>query len=113
MRRWAIQLWSLKRGLKLSALGAALFLLRIVLKLRVLVRGSRRLKEFVLHLERWSPEVGCFNKGVAPKEVWVWDSCCTSGVERCSKGLGTVVEVLWPWMNTPLSWHGWSGLGSR
>ncbi|RVW95867.1 hypothetical protein CK203_025792 [Vitis vinifera] len=38
---------------------------------RVLVRGKRRLKENVLHLTRWNPEVGCFGQGVGIKEAWV------------------------------------------
>ena len=38
---------------------------------RVLVRGKRRIKEKLLHLERWSPEVGCFYKGANANEAWV------------------------------------------
>ena len=38
---------------------------------RVLARGSRRVKERVLHLVRWTPEAGCLGKGGCAKEMWV------------------------------------------
>ena len=37
----------------------------------VLIRGSRRLMDKVLHLVRWTPKVGCLLKGGFTKEVWV------------------------------------------
>ena len=70
LRQYAIHLWSLKRGLKLSALGGALILFDFEDRSeegRVLVRGSWSSKRFVLHLERWNPEIGCLQNGVAPK----------------------------------------------
>ena len=33
-------------------------------------RGKRILKENVLHLTKWNPEVGCFQQSVAFKEAW-------------------------------------------
>ena len=64
---------------------------------RVLVRGKRWIKEKLLHLERWSPEVGCFYKGANANEAWVrwWVSHFICGTVRCSKNLVMVVEVLW------------------
>ena len=37
----------------------------------VLFKGTKRLQDRVLHLDRWVLEVGCFWKGVYDKEVWV------------------------------------------
>lgn len=64
----------MKKGLKISALGGGLFLFEFEdgsEAERVLARGSKRLKGKIVHLERWNPEVGCFLKGVVPKELWV------------------------------------------
>ncbi|RVW41219.1 hypothetical protein CK203_114970 [Vitis vinifera] len=38
---------------------------------RVLKRGTRRFKDKVLYLERWSEETGCLQVGSQAKEVWV------------------------------------------
>ena len=38
---------------------------------RVLSREKRILKENVLQLTRWNPEVGCFRQGADFKEAWV------------------------------------------
>lgn len=74
LRRWAERLWNLKKGVRFLKLGGASFLLEFEDKEkaeRVSKRGVRRFKEKVLHLEKWCPEVGCFNPGVHAKEAWV------------------------------------------
>ena len=38
---------------------------------RVLARGKRRVKENVLFMEKWYPEVGCFCNGTKSNEAWV------------------------------------------
>ena len=38
---------------------------------RVLSRGKRRVKDNVLFMEKWHPEVGCFGNEVKAKEAWV------------------------------------------
>lgn len=38
---------------------------------RVLKRGTRRFKDKMLYLERWSEETGCLQVGSQAKEVWV------------------------------------------
>ncbi|RVW35542.1 hypothetical protein CK203_073781 [Vitis vinifera] len=38
---------------------------------RVLARSKRRVKENVLFLEKWNPEVGCFCNGAIANEAWV------------------------------------------
>lgn len=68
------RLWNLKKGARFLKLGGAFFLVEFEDKEeveRVLKRGVRRFKEKVLHLEKWCPEVGCFNLGVCAKEAWV------------------------------------------
>lgn len=74
LRRWAERLWNLKKDVRFLKLGGASFLLEFEDKEkaeRVLKRGVRRFKEKVLHLEKWCPEVGCFNPGIHAKEAWV------------------------------------------
>ena len=38
---------------------------------RTLKGGTRRFKDKVLHLERWSVEAGCLKAGSQTKDVWV------------------------------------------
>ena len=68
-------LWSLKGrggGLKILVFGGTLFLLNLEdnsKAKRVLERGTRRLKDKVLHLVRWTPKARCLLKGRFAKEV--------------------------------------------
>ena len=65
LNSWVAINWPMRRGVKISLLGGALLLFDFEDFLdfeRVLLRGLRRFNEKVLHLERWSPEVGCFQK---------------------------------------------------
>ncbi|RVW92429.1 hypothetical protein CK203_042702 [Vitis vinifera] len=67
-------LWSLKMAVKVSTFGGALLLFEFEDKSkaeRVLVRGSRRIKDNLLHLARWTLEAGCLLKSGVVKEVWV------------------------------------------
>lgn len=64
LRRWGECLWNLKGGVRFSKLGGAFFLLEFEDRdeaKRVLMRGLRRFKENLLHLERWSQEAGCLH----------------------------------------------------
>ena len=68
------KLWYLKNGVKILVLGGKLLLLDFDESFeakRMLARGSRRLKDKVLHLVKWTLEVGCLLKGGFAKEVWV------------------------------------------
>ena len=74
LRNFMTSLWSLKRGVKILAFGAALLLFdfnEIFKAERVLVRGAKRFKENFLHLERWHLELRCLRKGRSLKELWV------------------------------------------
>ncbi|RVW80826.1 hypothetical protein CK203_047812 [Vitis vinifera] len=52
---------------------------------RVLARGVRNIKENVIVLNRWNPEVGCLCKDSSAKEVWVVSAGSLSG-EGGSRG---------------------------
>ncbi|XP_034675236.1 uncharacterized protein LOC117906349 [Vitis riparia] len=61
-------LWSFAKGegVKISGFRVALLLFYFEVSFEaelVLARGSRRLRERVLHLMRWTPEVGCLRQG--------------------------------------------------
>ncbi|RVX01629.1 hypothetical protein CK203_024422 [Vitis vinifera] len=62
------------RGVKVMKLGGAFLLLEFEDEEeaeRVLKKGVRCYKDKLLHLERWSEEVGCLHLGSSTKEVWV------------------------------------------
>ena len=74
LNHWAGQAWLLKGKLNISALGGGLLLFEFECLSeaeRVLSRGKRRVKDNVLFLEKWHPEVGCFGNEVKAKEAWV------------------------------------------
>ena len=63
LRSWASYHWFLKGRLRVALLGRGLLLFEFESLSEakwVLVRGKMRLKENFLHLEKWNPEVGCF-----------------------------------------------------
>lgn len=67
-------LWYFKNGVKILVLGGKLLLLDFDESFkakRMLARESRRLKDKVLHLVKWTLEVGRLLKGGFAKEVWV------------------------------------------
>ena len=67
-------LWYLKNGVKILVLGGQLLLLDFDESFkakRMLARESRRLKNKVLHLVKWTLEVVRLLKGGFAKEVWV------------------------------------------
>lgn len=58
--------------MKISAFGGALLLFKfedLAKAERVFTRGSRRVKENLLHLVKWMPKVGCLLKGGLIKEM--------------------------------------------
>ena len=74
VRRWASQHWALKGNLRVAMLGRGFLLFEFESSReaeRVLVRGVRNIKENVIVLNRWNPEVGCLCKDSSAKEVWV------------------------------------------
>ena len=73
-RKWEECSWNLKKSVKVMKLGEPFFLLEFEDEEeaeRVLNRGTRRFEDKMLHLERWSEEVGCMQGGSQAKEVWV------------------------------------------
>ncbi|RVX03329.1 hypothetical protein CK203_019942 [Vitis vinifera] len=61
-RNWGKCSWNLRKGVKVMKLGEPFFLLEFEdggEAERVLNRGTRRFKDKLLHLERWSEEAGC------------------------------------------------------
>ena len=74
VRSWASHLWLLKGRLRVAYLSKGLLLFEfesLSETERVLAREKRILKENVLQLTRWNPEVGCFRQGADFKEAWV------------------------------------------
>ena len=74
VRRWASQQWALKGILRVAMLGRGLLLFEFESSReaeRVLARGARNIKENVIVLNRWNPEVGCLCKDSSAKEIWV------------------------------------------
>ena len=70
LKLYALKIWSVKGGLKISAFGGTLMLFEfedLSEAERVLARGSRRIKENLLNLVRWTPEVGCWLKWGQPR----------------------------------------------
>ena len=64
----------LKGKLNIVVLGRGLLLFEFELLSeaeRVLLRGKRRVKDNVLFLGKWHPEVGCFCNGANANEAWV------------------------------------------
>ena len=71
---WVDFNWPLKGGVRISQFGEAflLFDFEVIYDVeRVFLRGVRKFKDRVLSLDWWSPEVGCYQKEVHAKEVWV------------------------------------------
>ena len=74
VRSWATQHWALKRNLRIDRLGRGFLLFEFESSSeaeRVLAKGLRNIKENVIILDRWNPEVGCHCKDSGAKEVWV------------------------------------------
>ena len=74
LKKWAYEIWSLGRGLKIFRLGGALVLFEFKNKVEtnlVLLRGSKVFKEKEFLLHKWGPKVGCFRNESHAKEVWV------------------------------------------
>ena len=74
LKSWAYHNWLLKGSLNIAVLGRGLLLFEFELlseAKRVLARSKRRVKENVLFLEKWNPEVGCFCNGAIANEAWV------------------------------------------
>ena len=73
LRKWALHRF-MKGSLSIAVLGGGLLILEFESRLeaeRVLGRGKGRFKENLLFLEKWSSNLGCFNKGDNAKEAWV------------------------------------------
>ena len=69
-----MQHWALKVNLRVVVLGRGLLLFDFELPSeakRVLAKGLRNIKENVIILDRWNPEVGCLCKDSIANEVWV------------------------------------------
>ncbi|RVW55319.1 hypothetical protein CK203_089056 [Vitis vinifera] len=74
---------------------------------QVLARGKRRVKENILFLEKWNPEVGCFCKGAITNEAWarvVGGGSPSSSLELRDRGWvglgGFSIQIWWetqPW----------------
>ena len=74
LKYWAGHAWLLKGKLNIVVLGKGLLLFEFELLSeaeRILLRGKRRVKDNVLFLEKWHPEVGCFCNGANGNEAWV------------------------------------------
>ena len=74
VRIWARQHWALMGNLRIDRLGRGLLLFEFKSSSEaecVLARGLRNIKENVIILDRWNPEVGCHCKDSGAKEVWV------------------------------------------
>ena len=74
VRIWGEHSWNLKKCVKVLKLGGPFFLLELEDEEeaeRVLKRGTRRFKDKVLYLERWSEKMWCLQVGSQAKEVWV------------------------------------------
>ncbi|RVW45047.1 hypothetical protein CK203_067502 [Vitis vinifera] len=73
-RRWATQHWDLKGNMRIARLGRGLLLFEFESSSEaecVLATRSRNIKENVIILDRWNPEVGCLCKDAGVKEAWV------------------------------------------
>ena len=102
-RNWRKRSWNLRKGVKVMKLGEP-FLLEFEdggEAERVLNRGTRRFKDKLLHLERWSEEAGCLQVGSQTKEVWVrvvglplhcWSEELFKSIGDCCGGLVEVDE---------------------
>ena len=74
LKHWVGQAWLLKGKLNIVVLGEGLLLFEFECLSEaehVLSRGKRRVKDNVLFLEKWHPEVGCFCNEAKAKEAWV------------------------------------------
>ncbi|WJZ82789.1 hypothetical protein VitviT2T_002517 [Vitis vinifera] len=74
VRIWARQHWALMGNLRIDRLGRGLLLFEFKSSSEVecvLARVLRNIKENVIILDRWNPEVGCHCKDSGAKEVWV------------------------------------------
>ena len=74
LKNWAGHAWLLKGKLNIVVLGRGLLLFEFELLSeaeRVLLRGKRKVKDNVLFLGKWHPEVGCFCNGANANEAWV------------------------------------------
>ena len=73
-KKWGEDVWNSRKGLRMLSMGGPLMMLEFEDEEdteRTLKRGTRRYKDKVLHLERWSVEAGCLKAGSQTKEVWV------------------------------------------
>ncbi|RVX15173.1 putative serine/threonine protein kinase IRE4 [Vitis vinifera] len=103
-KNWGKRSWNLRKGVKVMKLGEPFFLLEFEDEgeaERVLKRGTRRFKDRLLHLERWSEEAGCLQVGNQTKEVWVrvvglplhcWSEEMFKSIGDCCGGLVKVDE---------------------
>ena len=74
IRKWGERSWNIKNGMKVLSMGGPLMLLKFEDEEeaeRVLKRGTRRFKDKMIQIERWSEEAGCLKVGSQAKEVWV------------------------------------------
>ena len=74
VRSWAPRHWALKGNLRIAVIGRGFLLFDFESSSeaeRVLARGLRNIKENVIILDRWNPEVGCLCKDSSANEVWV------------------------------------------
>ena len=73
-RKWGEHIWNLRKGLRVLSMGGPLMMLEFEDEEeaeRTLKRGTRKFKDKVLHLERWSMEAGCLKARSQTKDVWV------------------------------------------
>ncbi|KAL6345756.1 hypothetical protein AAG906_017501 [Vitis piasezkii] len=90
LKNWAFHAWLLKGRLNIVVLGRGLLLFEFELLSeaeRVLARGKRRVKDNVLFLEKWHPEVG--------REVFklIGDGC--GGFIAVDKNADSMAELQW------------------
>ncbi|RVW36101.1 hypothetical protein CK203_079675 [Vitis vinifera] len=104
LKNWAFHAWLLKGRLNIVVLGRGFLLFEFELLSeaeRVLARGKRRVKDNVLFLEKWHPEVGCFCNGANANEAW-WTKMQIYGriawarmlVKVVSRDLPTSVQIV-------------------
>ena len=69
---WGEHSWNIRKGLKVLSMGGPLMLLEFENEdeaKRTLKRGTRRFKDKVLQLERWSMEAECSKAGSQAEDV--------------------------------------------
>ena len=120
LKNWAFHAWLLKGRLNIVVLGRGLLLFEFELLSEaehVLARGKRRVKDNVIFLEKWHPEVGCFCNGANANEAWVrvvglplhlWSREVFKLIGDGCSGFIAVVSLQWTKMQ--ILWQNCNGL---